>query len=249
MTASAPAGKIPCPMTSITEMLARLAELDSERREVLEELLGLGFRARSLVGEYGEMIAAAYYGVERAGPSEPGYDLEAPEVGKVQVKTLRDAPSYRRTSMGVMRDPYDTLFALRLDIHYRPVAAIEVPREVLEQLYPHGTRTSWTQALVARPGVVHIGTDELQAAADAVEAAAKAGRDRGRAADGAPFVVPITAELALRIARVDPELPRADQAAQVEAQWAAGAMSPDAVRALVDDGWHELRPLLDDIAG
>lgn len=40
--------------------------------------------------------------------------------------------------------------------------AIEVPREVLEHHYAHGTRTSWTKRLESDPGVVRVPREELE---------------------------------------------------------------------------------------
>lgn len=49
--------------------------------------------------------------------------------------------------MGVMKEPYDALFAVKLSVDYEPLRAIEVPRAVPEAHHPHGTRTSWTKVL------------------------------------------------------------------------------------------------------
>lgn len=101
--------------------------------------------------DLGERLAASYYEVELAPPSTPGYDLKTPEGLRVQVKTLRSTPGNPRSSMGVLKDPYDLLLAIRLDLDYRVDRAIELPRSVLEDHYPKGTRSSWTKALRAGP--------------------------------------------------------------------------------------------------
>jgi hypothetical protein len=62
--------------------------------------------------------------------------------------------------MGVMGLPYDRVLAIRLDEDYRPLEAIEVPREVLDERYGGG-RVSWTQQLATDTRVRHISTDEL----------------------------------------------------------------------------------------
>lgn len=46
-----------------------------------------------------------------------------------------------------MTGGYDLLFAVRLDENYLPTGAIEVPREAVEELYPPGTRVTWTKKL------------------------------------------------------------------------------------------------------
>jgi hypothetical protein len=45
----------------VGEILKRLAVLDEERVELLTLLRTMGFRTRGLVGEYGELLAAALY--------------------------------------------------------------------------------------------------------------------------------------------------------------------------------------------
>ena len=64
--------------------------------------------------------------------------------------------------MGVMKEPYDTLFAVKFTVDYEPMRAIEVPREILERHYPHGSRTSWTKRLELAEGVRRIPRVELE---------------------------------------------------------------------------------------
>jgi hypothetical protein len=146
----------------IAAAMEQLCTAERARREAIATLRGLGvLRSRGLVADLGEGIAAAFYSVALAPPSTPGYDLETKDGRKVQVRTLRDTPTNHRTSMGVMKEPYDTLLAIRLNADYRPTCAIEVPRSILEQHYPHGTRTSWTMRLETAEGVRRITAKEL----------------------------------------------------------------------------------------
>ena len=110
--------------------------------------------------------------------SQPGYDLEVPRLGLVQVKTLRSTPANRRTSMGPMKDPYDVLLAIRLNADYRPTAAWQIPRSTIELTYPYGTRTSLTAKLLAGPDVAQIPEEQLVEAARRVGAGEVAGRRR-----------------------------------------------------------------------
>lgn len=88
----------------------RTAELS--KRNAIDALQALGaLRSRGLVADLGEGLAAGFYDVELAPPSTPGYDLETKEGWKVQVRTLRDTATNHRTSMGVMKEPYDVLLA------------------------------------------------------------------------------------------------------------------------------------------
>ena len=79
----------------------------------------------------------------------------------MQVRALRSEPHRERTLMGVMKDPYDTLFAVKLSVAYEPLRAIEVPRAVLEKHYPQGQGVSWTKRLEFDPGVKRILREEL----------------------------------------------------------------------------------------
>src|SRR5213082_2926631 len=118
-------------MENVGDILKRLAVLDGERVKLLTQLRAMGFRSRGLVGEYGELLAAALYDVPLSTSSKPGYDLEVPDLGLVQVKTLRSTPGNRRTSMGPMKDPYDVLLAIRLNADYQPEAAWQIPRAIV----------------------------------------------------------------------------------------------------------------------
>jgi hypothetical protein len=163
---------------------------------LIGELRTMGFRSRGMVGEYGELIAAAVYGeARRAPPSAPGYDLDVDGVGRVQVKTLRSTPTNKRTSMGAMRDPYDVLFALRLDADYVPTGAWEIPRSAVEAVYSHGERTSLTTKLINQPGVREIPAEDLRSATDSItqgqieSAEVVSGDGRGQARDEVPATV------------------------------------------------------------
>ena len=136
----------------------------------------MGFRTRGLVGEYGELLAAALYDTPLPVSLQPGYDLEVPGLGLVQVQTLRSTPGNDRTSMGPMKDPYDVLLAIRLSADYRAKAAWEIPRTTVELTYPHGTRTSLTGKLLAGPNIVPIPEERLVGAARRVAAGEAAGR-------------------------------------------------------------------------
>jgi hypothetical protein len=140
----------------------RLAE--AARRDAITELIALGvIRSRGVVADYGEALAARYYGVDLEPPSTPGYDLKTRDGQRVQVRTLRNTPENPRSSMGRMREPYDALLAIKLDQDYRPLYALEVPRDVLEQHYPPGVLTSLTKRLESDRGTLRIEAEDLLA--------------------------------------------------------------------------------------
>jgi hypothetical protein len=133
----------------VERAFAELVEAARAQQAAIEELRAEGvLRSRNLVGDLGEYVAARFYGGELSGPGEPGYDVLAPDGRRVQVRTLRVTPHNRRTVMGVMREPYDVLFALRIDEHYAPLEAFEAPREVVDELFP-GRRVTWTRRLAS----------------------------------------------------------------------------------------------------
>jgi hypothetical protein len=158
----------------VDKALDRLRAAEAARREAVSELIQLGvIRSRGLVADYGEALAARYYGVELQPPSTPGFDLITRDGLRVQVRALRSTPGNYRRSMGFMKDPYDLLLAVRLDQDYRPIYAIEVPRDVLERHYAPGTRISLTNRLENDPGVRRIEAETLL-----TEGAARGARSR-----------------------------------------------------------------------
>ena len=57
-----------------------------------------------------------------ANANNPGYDLVAKDGRQVQVRALRHSqPHHERGLMGPMRDPYDTLFAVKLSSEFEPL--------------------------------------------------------------------------------------------------------------------------------
>lgn len=97
--------------------MERLRAAERQRRAAIGELVRLGaVRSRVLVGDLGEQIAAAYYGVALAPQFTPGYDLVDCNGRRVQVKTLRATPERPRTIIGALTYPSDVLLAIRLDL-------------------------------------------------------------------------------------------------------------------------------------
>lgn len=140
----------------VLRAMARLTKAERARRRAINDLLALGvIRSRGIVGELGEALAAAFYGVQLALPSTAGYDLVTRDGVRVQVKTLRCTPENMRASIGPLREPYDVMLAIRLDEDYSPLEAIEVPREVVEEYFGHG-RVTWQKRLANDPRVRRI---------------------------------------------------------------------------------------------
>lgn len=146
---------------AILAAMERLTRAERERRAAIGELMRLGvIRSRTLVGDLGEALAAGFYGVPLPPRSNPGFDLTRRDGVRVQIRTLRCTPENFRTSIGVMREPYDVLFAIRLDEDYAPLEAIEAPREAVEHFFGRG-RVTWTKRFASDPRVRHVPATEL----------------------------------------------------------------------------------------
>jgi Family of unknown function (DUF6998) len=149
----------------IARAMRRLCDAERERSEAIAELIDLGaIRGRAVVASLGEAIASVYYDAPLApSKTQPGYDLITHDGRKVQVRALKHAlPGYERNLIGTMRDPYDTLFAVKLDAEtFEPLRAIEVPRNVLEEYFPHGERVTWLASLEDDEDVKRIPGEQL----------------------------------------------------------------------------------------
>jgi hypothetical protein len=147
---------------AIEEAMGRLRAADRARWQAINDLKDLGVvRSRSFVGDYGEELARRYYEVgELQPPSNAGYDLIRSDGLKVQVKTLRSSPTNFRSTIGALKPDYDLLLAIRLDADYRPVSAIEAPKEAVERHFGTG-RVTWTRTLESDDQVRSISPEEL----------------------------------------------------------------------------------------
>jgi hypothetical protein len=146
----------------VERAMGRLRAAERERRAAIEELVRLGVvRSRVFVGDLGEQIAAAYYGVELAPAFTPGYDLVDGRDKRVQVKTLRATPTRPRTIIGGITRPCDVVLAIRLDFDYSPTEALEMPVEVAEEYIGKNGKLGWTHALADDDRVHRISASEL----------------------------------------------------------------------------------------
>lgn len=154
----------PADLRRLQQQLVRLASLDAERLRLLDELKSEGLlRSKGLVGEWGERIGLALLGGTLAPPSQPAYDLTDAQGRTVQVKTLRSTPGNSRTSLGVVHPGYQTLLCVRIDESFVPLAAYEIPHDLVDELYP-GKRASLTRTLENHPRTRRYRTDELASA-------------------------------------------------------------------------------------
>jgi hypothetical protein len=148
---------------SLAAILKDLATCDAERRALISQLRERKYvRGRGLVGELGEWLAHCHYEVPLAPAGTPGYDL-IHNGRRIQVRTVRSTPGNKRTVLGTMREPYDVLLALRFDEFFWVTGALEVPRAVLDALFPDGRRVTWTCALTDDPRTTALSTEAFNA--------------------------------------------------------------------------------------
>lgn len=99
-----------------------------------------------MVGALGEWIAARYYEVELAPVNNRGYDLVTKDSRRVQVRTIRSTPENYRYVLGKMREPYDTLLAIRFDQDFVVTDALEANRDAVEDVFD-GRSVTWSTDL------------------------------------------------------------------------------------------------------
>lgn len=148
---------------SLTRDHGRVSVLDDLRlfAEAGNRLKDAGLlRSNNLVGDVGEWIAARYYDVPLAPTRTQGYDLVTADHRRVQVKTLRDGNDGRRSEAGRCLGPCDLVLLIRLAPDYSPVEALEVPFEVIQEVY--GTKpVRWSLRFASDPRVTVIPGDRL----------------------------------------------------------------------------------------
>ncbi len=135
----------------VVRAIARLTIVERARLEATETLKEIGvIRGCRLADDVGEAIAAVFYDVQL--PATSGFDLETRDGARVRVRALHCTGKRPRVAIGILREPYDLLLALRLNADYAPREAIEVPREVVQEYQRHG-RLNWTKRLTGDPRV------------------------------------------------------------------------------------------------
>ncbi|MEJ7786594.1 MAG: hypothetical protein WKF96_17470 [Solirubrobacteraceae bacterium] len=147
----------------IEAAFARLYAAGCERMKAIGELRRLGvIRSKVLVGDLGELVAANFYGGELAPVFTEGYDVLTPDGRRVEVKGMRGDEG-KRTIICRQRLPAtcDVLFAVRFADDYTPLEALEVPRDVADDVY--GDRgVHWTGLLTRHDRVRVISGSELR---------------------------------------------------------------------------------------
>jgi len=88
------------------------------------------------VGDIAEAIVHAYYGGERGGFSQPGWDIKTPDGERIQVKAMRTTATTKRRNVSPIRDTdYDSVVVVVFDEDFQVLEGLKVSREVVEELF------------------------------------------------------------------------------------------------------------------
>ncbi len=83
-------------------------------------------------------IAAAHYDGERGSFSQAGWDVKTPAGERIQVKSLRQTATGKRSNLSPIRDAdYDSVVIVIFDEDFRVTEGLKLAREVVEDLFEH----------------------------------------------------------------------------------------------------------------
>jgi 5S rRNA maturation endonuclease (ribonuclease M5) len=90
------------------------------------------------VGDIAEAIVAAHYDGERGSFSQAGWDVKTPAGERIQVKSLRQTATGKRSNLSPIRDAdYDSVVIVIFDEDFRVTEGLKLAREVVEDLFEH----------------------------------------------------------------------------------------------------------------
>lgn len=166
--------KLPVMPADISSM--KVTELLRLWAGTMTELRGRGVLRtnNNPVGDVAEAIAHEHYGGRRGSFSQKGWDLEDIAGRRLQVKGIRKTGLSGRTNLSPIRDSdYDVVVVVAFDTYFSLTATLEVPREVVEELFPirpyvNGRVITVTDALTHHPDVTVI---DMSAAYSRIDAA------------------------------------------------------------------------------
>ncbi|GGC69727.1 hypothetical protein GCM10011410_23200 [Hoyosella rhizosphaerae] len=111
------------------------------------------------VGDIAEAIVHEYYGGERGGFSQAGWDIRSPEGHRIQVKGMRLTPTTKSRNLSPIRDSdYDFVVVVIFNEDFHVIEALRMSRNTVEEQFSHrayvnGRIISVTAALRQHPGV------------------------------------------------------------------------------------------------
>lgn len=116
----------------------------------------------SPIGDIAEELVALHYGGTRGGFSQKSWDVQVGDEF-LQVKALRRTNGRAGGSLSPIRsdDGYNAVVAVIFTEDLRVDAALRIPREVVNEMFPrnahvNGRRIAVTRRLLAHPGVVRL---------------------------------------------------------------------------------------------
>lgn len=118
--------------------------------------------ANNPVGDIAEAIVHEHYGGTRGSFSQKGWDVQDLNGRRIQVKGMRKTGQRGRRNLSAIRDSdYDLVVIVVFDRDFILTTALEVPREVVENLfairpYVNGRIITVTDALLRHPKVSAI---------------------------------------------------------------------------------------------
>ncbi|OZF13325.1 hypothetical protein [Rhodococcoides fascians] len=118
--------------------------------------------ANNPVGDIAEAIVHEHYGGTRGSFSQKGWDVQDLAGRRLQVKGMRRAGQRGRRNLSAIRDSdYDLVVIVVFDPDFILTTALEVPREVVEELfairhYVNGRIITVTDGLLRHPNVSAI---------------------------------------------------------------------------------------------
>lgn len=118
--------------------------------------------ANNPVGDIAEAIVHEHYGGTRGSFSQKGWDVQDVTGRRLQVKGMRRTGQRGRRNLSAIRDSdYDLVVIVVFDSDFTLATALEVPREVVEELfairpYVNGRIITVSEALLRHPKVSEI---------------------------------------------------------------------------------------------
>lgn len=118
--------------------------------------------ANNPVGDIAEAIVHEHYGGTRGSFSQKGWDVQDVTGRRLQVKGMRRTGQRGRRNLSAIRDSdYDLVVIVVFDSDFTLATALEVPREVVEELfairpYVNGRIITVSEALLRHPKVSAI---------------------------------------------------------------------------------------------
>ncbi len=116
MPVAAPKPPIPQRFLAPKPIPQALRTLYSARNQLAAAFPDHGFTIDgNIVGDIGEAIAAAAFGLTKLKANTKGHDMQTPDGRLVQVKATQARPAYRGVGLGLLKRTFELLLVLEFD--------------------------------------------------------------------------------------------------------------------------------------